>query len=182
MMPDGGAILLLTMPRILGFVFNPLSLYFCHDRGGRLRAIVYEVNNTFGERHSYVLPVTPEQAAGVIRQDCAKAFHVSPFLGMDLRYVFHVHPPDDALTVAITARDREGALVVAVHQAHRREWTDAALVGLFFSHPLITFKVVGGILWEAAKLWGKGVPVHHHPSSPDHPVSAIARAGEQSCI
>ena len=82
--PDGGPIRLLTMPRMLGFAFNPVSLFFCHRRDGTLVAIHYEVNNTFGERHGYFLPVT-EDGAPTVHQHCAKAFHVSPFIGMGLR-------------------------------------------------------------------------------------------------
>ena len=87
----GGAIRLLCMPRTLGFAFNPLSVYFCYAKGGALAALIYEVHNTFGERHSYVLPAA--QAPGEARQSCAKAFFVSPFLPMGLRYEFRVAPP-----------------------------------------------------------------------------------------
>jgi hypothetical protein len=90
---DGGAITLMTMPRVLNYVFNPLSVYFCHRRDGELAALVHEVSNTFGERHFYVLPPATVQE-GVITQACDKDFFVSPFLEMNLRYEFHVTPPD----------------------------------------------------------------------------------------
>lgn len=170
---DGGPIRLLTMPRILGFAFNPLSVWFCHGHDGALRAILYEVNNTFGERHSYLLPVEDggEDSGSVIRQDCAKAFHVSPFLAMDLRYDFRVLPPAERLAVAITGSDARGPLLVAVHTARRHPLTDAALARAFVTHPLLTAKVVAGIVWEALKLWLKRVPVHDHPAPPAHPVT-----------
>jgi DUF1365 family protein len=176
----GGPIRLLTMPRILGFAFNPLSVYFCHDRGNTLRAILYEVNNTFGERHSYLLPVEGDGEA--IRQSCAKGFHVSPFMAMDMRYAFRVSPPSERLTIAITGSDAAGPIITAVHGAERRALTDGALVRAFLTHPLLTLKVVGGILWEAMKLWAKGVPIHRHPAPPSHPITIQTAQREVACI
>lgn len=161
---DGGPIRLLTMPRILGFAFNPLSVYFCHRRDGELLAILCEVNNTFGERHSYLLPAAPGGAQ--FRQDCAKEFHVSPFMPMDLHYAFRIVVPDQHLSIAITVSDAQGAVLTAVHSAKRRGLTDGALLRVFVTQPLLTIKVVGGILWEALRLWIKGVPVHDHPMPP----------------
>lgn len=174
----GGAIRLLAMPRILGFAFNPLSIYFCHDREGALRAILYEVNNTFGERHSYLVPVDPSD--GAIRQQCEKTFHVSPFMAMDMRYAFRVAEPGARLSIAITGSDANGPLITAVHSATRHPLTDAALARAFLTHPLLTLKVVGGILWEAARLWIKGIPVHDRPAPPLHPVT-IAPRNEVPC-
>ena len=85
--PDGGAIRLLCMPRILGHAFNPISVFFCHRRDGRLMALLYEVNNTFGQRHSYLIPVEDPDAA-TIQQHCEKAFYVSPFMRMDMTLCF----------------------------------------------------------------------------------------------
>ena len=87
---DGGRIEMLCYPRIFGFVFNPLTTYFCHDRSGELRAILYEVHNTHGERHTYVLPATGER---VVRHAAAKQFFVSPFMPMDCIYRFRIAPP-----------------------------------------------------------------------------------------
>jgi len=177
---DGGPIRLLTMPRILGFAFNPLSVYFCHDSDGALRAVLYEVNNTFGQRHSYLLPV--EQVAGTVRQGCAKDFHVSPFMGMDIRYAFRLTPPGQRLSLAITGSDEEGPIITAVHSAARRALTDAELLKAFATHPLLTVKVVGGILWEAVRLWIKGVPVQNRPAPPLHPVTVAKSTQEAACI
>ncbi|WP_454885047.1 DUF1365 domain-containing protein [Sphingomonas oryzagri] len=176
----GGPIRLLTMPRILGFAFNPLSVYFCFEAAGALRAILYEVNNTFGERHSYLLPV--EQADGAIRQDCAKHFHVSPFMSMDMRYAFRVTPPGEQLAIAITGSDRDGPLITAVHSARRLPLTDGALLRAFATHPLLTLTVVGGILWEALRLWTKGVPVHGRPAPPSRSVTIVKAPREVACI
>ena len=86
--PDGGPIRLLAMPRVLGHAFNPISLWFCHGRDGALRAIIHQVNNTFGERHSYAIPAEVG-ADGLVRQGCEKGFYVSPFLPMELRSEEH---------------------------------------------------------------------------------------------
>lgn len=161
---DGGAVRVLTMPRVLGFVFNPVSVWFIHARDGELAAVLYEVNNTFGERHEYLLPVEPEDVGkAAIRQTTAKAFHVSPFMAMDMTYDFRLAAPGDRLAIGIKGSDAAGPLISAVHTARRRELTDAALARVFVTHPLLTLKVVGGILWEAARLWVKRVPIHDHP-------------------
>ena len=166
---DGGAIRLLTMPRVLGFAFNPISVYFCYRRTGELAATLYEVNNTFGQRHSYLLPVQPGSGSA-IRQHVAKRFHVSPFMGMDMDYAFRVAPPaaaeNSVLGIGITGSDEQGAIITAVLTARRHELTDAALLRAFFGMPLVTLKVVAGIGWEALKLWLKGVPVRHRPPPP----------------
>lgn len=176
----GGAIQLLTMPRILGFAFNPLSVYFCHDRRGDLRAVLYEVNNTFGQRHSYLLPV--DQPNDPIRQVCAKRFHVSPFMAMDMRYAFRLSPPAERLSIAITGADDAGPIITAVHSAARRPLSDAELLRAFATHPLLTVKVVGGILWEAFKLWAKGVPVRDRPPPPLQSVTIVKTPQEAACI
>jgi DUF1365 family protein len=165
----GGPIRILTMPRLLGFAFNPLIVWFCYDRAERLCAIIYEVHNTFGERHSYVLPVAPDPGDDV-QQDIAKRFHVSPFLPMAMDYAIRVQPPGDTLSIAITARDAEGPVLFAIQRARRRVLTDAALLRVAFTHPLLTLKVVVGIGWEAACLWIKRVPVHDHAPQ-DHTVT-----------
>ncbi|MEY4160992.1 MAG: hypothetical protein RLZZ136_1613 [Pseudomonadota bacterium] len=168
---DGGAIRVLTMPRILGFAFNPLSVFYCHDRSGSLKAMLYEVNNTFGERHTYLIPVAGD--THVVRQRCDKGFHVSPFMAMAMDYAFRVVPPAARLSVAITVSDDAGPLLTALHTAQRAPLNDRVLARVFISHPLLTLKVVGGILWEAAKLWMKRVPVYNHPKPPAHPVTIV---------
>ncbi len=159
-----GAIELLAMPRVLGFVFNPISIYFCRRRDGALIAILYEVSNTFGERHTYVMPVAGDGSD--VRQNCAKRFHVSPFLPMALHYRFRVRAPGDDLLVAINVLDAHGPILVAVQTGTRRALNDATLARAMLTHPLMTWKVVAGILWEAARLWAKRVPVYRHVSPP----------------
>jgi len=171
--PDGGPIRLFTMPRLLGWAFNPLSIFFCHRRDGHLAAILWEVDNTFGERHGYLIPVG-ETVGGEIRQSCEKAFHVSPFMDMEQTYAFRVRPPDELFSLVIDVHDAEGRILTARHHAARRDLTDRALLGLFFSVPFLTLRVVGGIHWEALKLWLKGVKLRFKPPPPAEPISLVS--------
>ncbi|HSI41275.1 MAG TPA: DUF1365 domain-containing protein [Xanthobacteraceae bacterium] len=173
----GGPIRLMCLPRMLGYVFNPLSVYFCHARDGALKAIFYEVSNTFGQRHSYLIPVS--EAAGPIRQDCAKAFYVSPFMDMDLFYDFRVVPPGERLAVSVTASDAEGVVLVAHFTGRRRALTDGALARLFAGLPLMTLTVTVGIHWEALRIWLKGIALRPRPPAPAEAVTVVRgrRAG-----
>ena len=153
---------LLTMPRLLGFAFNPLTLYYCYGPEGALDAVIHEVHNTFGERHLYVLPVDPDGTR--LRQRSAKAFHVSPFLPMNLDYAFELGVPGERIELAITVSDGIGPLLVARERLDRRALTDRAILGAVLAMPLMTAKVVAAILWEAARLWWKRVPVFRHPA------------------
>jgi DUF1365 family protein len=152
---DGGRVVLLAMPRIFNYVFNPLSIYFCWRRDGSLAALAHEVSNTFGERRFYVLP--PREEGGAIRQACDKDFFVSPFLEMNLRYEFRITPPDDVVRVAMTVKRGEDIALTASFSGEHRALTDANLLRLWTSHPAMTFKVIAGIHWEALKMWLKGV-------------------------
>ena len=173
--PDGGAIRLLAMPRVLGSVFNPLSIFFCHGRDGALRAVLYEVNNTFGQRHSYLIPVAGPGLP--IRQECAKAFYVSPFMDMALRYRFRLTPPGEKFGVAIEVRDQTGPVLTAGLAARRTALTDGALLRGFLRHPLLGAQVLGGIHWEAVKLWRKGMRIRPRPAPPAEPVSIVLPGG-----
>ncbi|HEY5290670.1 MAG TPA: DUF1365 domain-containing protein [Caulobacteraceae bacterium] len=154
---QGGRIMLLAMPRLLGHVFNPLSIYYCHRPDGPLAAVIYEVNNTFGERHAYVLAADSD-TDGPIRQSCAKAFRVSPFMDLALGYEFDLSRPGETLRAEINARDGDGELVLsAVFAGERRELTDRNLLMALVRFPLMTLKVVAAIHYEAVKLWLKGV-------------------------
>lgn len=170
--PDGGAIRLLTMPRIVGWAFNPLTEFFCYNRSEQLVAILWEVDNTFHQRHGYMIPVDATQNGSIV-QSCDKAFYVSPFMDMKLRYEFEVLPPSDTLTIRINSFDDEGLLMTARHLARRVELTDAALLRAFFAIPFLTLRVVGGIHWEALKIWLKGIKLRKRPQPPQAPITHI---------
>lgn len=173
--PDGGPILLLCMPRILGLVFNPLSVFYCHASDGALRAVLYEVNNTFGQRHSYFIPVTGHDAAGP-RQQCAKRFHVSPFMDMALRYHFRLVLPQERVAITIAVHDDAGPVLLASFAGRRGELGNANLLRGFMRHPLLAAQVLGGIHWEALKLWRKGLRIRPRPPAPPEPVSLVTPA------
>jgi len=151
-----GRVLLLAMPRLLGFMFNPLSVYFCYDERDALAAIVYEVKNTFGGQHAYVLRAGAGEAA--FSHDCAKDFYVSPFIDMTARYQFRLRAPGERLTMAIRETDGDGCFFVASHTAARLPLEDRALLGCVMGHSLLSLKVVAGIHLEALRLWLKGAP------------------------
>ena len=154
---SGGRVLLLCYPRLLGHTFNPLSVYFCYRADGELALLIYEVRNTFGEIHPYVLPVQPNQisTAGV-RQQQDKLFYVSPFVEMAMRYHFRVLPPDRQVKLRILETDREGPLLAATFNGRRRALNTAELLRVFCALPLVTLKIVAAIHWEALRLWLKG--------------------------
>lgn len=174
-----GPIHLLTMPRVLGYAFNPLNVYFCGRRDGSVAAIVYEVNNTFGERHAYVLPVERmDGEKGPIRQRSSKAMYVSPFLGMDHEYRFRVGPPSErrsSLSLQVNVHDADGPVLLASFRAARTPLSDAALACRFLALPLMTLKVVAGIHWEALRLWLKGLPVHARPGATQRAAQRYSR-------
>jgi len=163
---------LLCFPRILGFVFNPLSIFFVQDAEGRLEAVIYEVNNTFGQTHAYVTPATGE---GDERQEADKAFFVSPFYGVEGGYRFRLSPPSDSFDLVICKHTAGETDFVATLNAERRALTDGALMGLFFAMPLMTLGVVAAIHWEALRLWFKGARLHARPPGPRASIS-VGRA------
>ena len=159
----GGAIVLMTMPRMLGYAFNPLSLYFCYRKDGAVAAILYEVNNTFGQRHTYLIPATPD-ADGLVRQESAKSLYVSPFLATDMSYAFVAAPPKKSVAISITARDEEGPVLFTRLSADRVPLADGTLLRALLAYPFLTLKVVAGIHWEAFRLWLKGVRPIERPT------------------
>jgi uncharacterized protein len=170
----GGRVLLLCYPRLLGYAFNPLSVYFCYRADGELALIIYEVRNTFGEIHAYALPLCPGDVSPVgIRQVQDKLFYVSPFITMAMRYHFRISPPQDTVKLRILETDREGPLLAATFCGRRRALTSAALLGAFFALPLVTFKVTAAIHWEALRLWVKGARLVSRPAIP----AAVAAKG-----
>jgi DUF1365 family protein len=155
-----GARRVLCYPRILGYVFNPLSVWFCHDEQGALKAIVYEVHNTYEERHAYVLPVGEETR--LVRHACPKNFYVSPFLSRDCRYQFRIRPPGDDIAVAIHEEEAGRPILNASFAGERRPLTDGTLLKMLLAYPLMTLKVITAIHYEAVRLMLKGVRRHPH--------------------
>lgn len=160
---------LLCFPRVLGFVFNPLSIFFVHAADGRLEAIVYEVNNTFGQTHAYVIPATGGERQ---TQRAAKRFYVSPFYGVEGEYRFDISAPGEAFDLRIVKAVNGRPDFVATQAMTREPLTDQSLRALFWSIPLMTVKVAVGIHWEALRLFLKGAPFGARPPGSDTGLSA----------
>ncbi|HVJ53087.1 MAG TPA: DUF1365 domain-containing protein [Aliidongia sp.] len=174
----GGRIELLCFPRLWGYVFNPLSIFFCYRPDGGIAAILYEVANTFGERHSYLLPVVG--TGDVIEQNCAKHFYVSPFIAFDGRYRFRIVPPGERVMIGIRQDGPDGQALQAVLNGMRRPLDDRGLVRALLLYPLMTLKVTAAIRWQALRLWLKGARLHKRPAPPERQVSygGAAEPGE----
>jgi uncharacterized protein len=172
----GGRVLLLCYPRLLGFTFNPLSVYFCYRAGGELALMIYEVRNTFGDIYAYVLPVKPDEISDAgVRQAQHKLFYVSPFIEMAMRYHFRVSMPGDHVRLRILETDREGPLLAATFNGRRRKLTTAALLRSLFALPLVTLKIVAAIHWEALRLWLKGARLVPRPNAAaENPNTSLA--------
>jgi DUF1365 family protein len=160
-------ILLLAYPRICGYVFNPISVYFAYDAGGGLIALIYAVRNTFGQRHTYVAPIgAGDLSEAGVKQTRAKIFHVSPFIGMDARYHFRVLPPGKVVRLRIHETAGGEPLLAATFAGAGRPLTSLALAACLLKFPLLTWKIMAGIHWEALKLRLKGARVHKSPLPP----------------
>lgn len=160
------SIRLLCFPRLFGYVFNPISVYFCYDCD-RLAAIVYEVKNTFGGQHIYTFKVHRAGAGDRLAvHGCAKDFYVSPFIDMEARYEFHVAEPGRRLAVVIKETERGLPLLIASQSGERCPLTDRAILGCLVSDLFMTFKVSLGIHVEALRLWWKGVPLFARAARP----------------
>jgi len=143
---------LLCYPRIFGYVFNPLSVFYCYEKD-TLKAIFYEVKNTFNEQHTYIFKVKDNHK---IDQTCKKKFYVSPFMDMDTYYNFRLLDPNDKLSVSIKQTDKEDIVLTAVQTGTRKEFTLKQLIINFFKYPLMTIKIISAIHFEALLLWKKG--------------------------
>ena len=174
----GGRVLLLCYPRLFGYTFNPLSVYYCYRADGQPALLIYEVRNTFGYIHAYVLPVTRGDISPAgIRQTQDKRFYVSPFVEMAMRYHFRVMLPQDRVKLRILETNSEGPLLSATFNGQRRILTTRELLRSFFSLPLVTLKIVAAIHWEALRLWLKGVrPVPRPGKTADEGLATEARS------
>ncbi|WP_041633638.1 DUF1365 domain-containing protein [Magnetospirillum gryphiswaldense] len=174
-----GPIRVHLFPRVLGMGFTPLTTWFCHHSDGALAAVVYEVHNTFGERHAYLVPVQPSDSGRTLTHRAEKCFHVSPFMDLGGTYRFALKPPGDtyAQTIRETAAGDDHTIMVASHMGRRQELTDSALFRAALAYPLLPVKIVGGIHFEALRLWLKGVPFFRKPAPPVASVS-ICQQGD----
>ncbi|NRR32757.1 DUF1365 domain-containing protein [Oxalobacteraceae bacterium] len=171
-----GEIWLQTMPRVLGYVFNPVSLWFCHRRDGALRAVLCDVRNTFGERHFYLLDSAAGIAAGQ-ELSARKVFHVSPFCAVEGGYRFRFFAPPPAGTaqarklVCIDYDDLAGPLLRTRWSGRAGPVSDGAVARAFFGYPLMTLGVIVRIHWQALRLWLGRVPLFSKPLPPQQKVT-----------
>lgn len=173
---EGGRVRLLCFPRVLGFAFDPISVWYCEHRDGRMRAILCEVRNTFGERHCYLLRAPdcgPMDLGKPLHH--AKRFHVSPFLSVAGDYEFRFAPPTDSLDIGITWTVDAERRVVTTQRMRRVAFTDAELIRLACLMPLMTLKVIAAIHWQALKLWMRGARFHSKPQPPLEEISRESR-------
>ena len=145
---------LLCYPRILGYVFNPLSVFYVYDKKDDLISILYEVKNTFGEQHTYIFKVKNNN---ILQHSCSKKFHVSPFIEMNCNYFFKILKPGEKISVIIDQYQSNEKLLYASQDGKRVDFTSIELIKSYLKHPLMTFKIISAIHFEAFKLWAKGI-------------------------
>ena len=145
---------LLCYPRIFGYVFNPLSVFYVYDKNEELISILYEVKNTFGEQHTYIFKV---ENNNLLQHNCEKKFHVSPFIEMDCNYFFRILKPTEKISVIIDQYQSNEKILYASQDGIRRDFTSSELIRSYLKHPLMTFKIIIAIHFEAFKLWTKGI-------------------------
>ena len=163
-----------TYARVLGYVFKPVSFWYCHRADGSLAAIVAEVNNTFGGRHSYVLPVGDSLA-----HSAPKHFFVSPFNAVEGHYTFNFTAPEEKMALGIALSVADVPVLKAYVSGTRKPLTDANLLRAFLSVPLLTLKVTAAIHLHALKLWWKGLKLKRRPGGPNHTVDHVPEARSQ---
>ena len=151
----GGSVKLLCFPRFFGYVFNPLSIFYCYDKKSNLKAILYEVKNTFNEQHTYVFK--SKSNSNLILHKCRKKFYVSPFIKMKTFYNFRLSKPQKKIDILIKQTDAFGPLLMARQVGKRVRLNSHNLFHQFLKHPLMSFKVIGAIHFEAFRLWIKGI-------------------------
>ena len=153
-MTEDISIKLLCYPRIFGYVFNPLSTYFIYNKHSELISIFYEVKNTFGEQHTYIFKAQDEKT---VQNKCKKKFYVSPFIEMDCEYHFKTLNPREQLSVVINQNDKDGKLLFASQDGISKDFNNKNLILSYLTHPLMTFKIIGAIHYEAFKLCAKRI-------------------------
>ena len=146
---------ILCYPRIFGFVFNPLSVFYIYNLEDKLISILYEVKNTFGEQHTYIFKVTKD--SNLIQNNCSKKFHVSPFIEMNCNYFFRLLKPGKKISVVIDQYENEDKILYASQDGVRSDFNTKQLIKSYLKHPIMTFKIIIAIHYEAFKLWLKGI-------------------------
>ena len=146
---------LLCYPRILGYVFNPLSVFYIYNIDEKLICILYEVKNTFGEQHTYIFKVDNDQ--NLYQHNCSKKFHVSPFIEMNCKYFFRLLKPGEKISVIIDQYQTDEKILYASQDGQRVDFNTKELIKSYLKHPLMTFKIISAIHFEAFKLWIKGI-------------------------
>ena len=162
---------LLCFPRVLGWVFNPLSLWYCENAEGGPVAVIAEVRNTFGERHCYLLRPREGAAGWPLRQHHPKDFHVSPFIQMDAEYDFRLSRPEEELRIVIREIQDDRLMLVATQTGRRRPFHTRELLVQTLRVPMQTLKVLVAIHWQALKIWLRGEQFHRKPEPPLEEVS-----------
>jgi DUF1365 family protein len=165
----GGRIFFLSTPAVLGYSFNPISFYFCHDAQGRLGAVLHQVKNTFGDQIGYLMPVVQDGA--VIRQTAPKRMHVSPFFDLQGGYRFAFNAPGENFTVSIQY-GAEIKRLTATMRLLARNYSDGALLRLLLQMPLTPMKVIAAIHWQALRIFLRGGKFHRVPAEPHAPIIA----------
>lgn len=179
----GGQIFLLTHLRYLGYVFNPVSFFYCYDSAGELKAVMSEVNNTFGESHNYWLTAECElPSAAAKRFRTVKRMHVSPFHAMDLDYDWIFTAPGERLVAHMNTLAAGQPNFDATLRLERRPWNAKELLRALAAYPLMTLRVIGSIHWQALRLWAKGVPVYTHPARVGTPGNSTAPVSKGSVV
>ncbi|MDA8538082.1 DUF1365 domain-containing protein [Candidatus Pelagibacter bacterium] len=146
---------ILCYPRIFGFVFNPLSVFYVYNLEDQLISILYEVKNTFGEQHTYIFKVLKD--TNLIQNNCSKKFHVSPFIEMNCNYFFRLLKPGNKISVIIDQYDNEDKILYASQDGIRSDFNTKCLIKSYLKHPIMTFKIILAIHYEAFRLWAKGI-------------------------
>ncbi len=146
---------LLCYPRIFGYVFNPLSIFYVYDKNENLISILYEVKNTFGEQHTYIFKTNKNE--NILEHSCSKKLHVSPFIEMNCKYFFKISKPGQKISIIIDQFQENQKILYASQDGTRADFTSIELLKSYLKHPLMTFKIISAIHFEALKLWIKGI-------------------------
>lgn len=163
---------MLAFPRLYGYVFNPISIYFIYHYDNTIEYILYEVKNTFKEQHGYLMPVdTAPSSDEAIHQRTSKMLHVSPFIHMDCHYHFRIRSPLDDFQISIHQFDNDNKILTAYWDGKKRALNDLNIIKTVLSHPFMTYKVTAAIHWQALRLWLKGLRYIPKPKRKNEDIS-----------